>query len=73
MQTPAGVKIVSVQEVPYLTAGNQAGTKTQYRYMVGEYGPFTLSVTDAENTNANVNSKMQEKVNLLTGFGLKVS
>lgn len=73
MQTPAGVTIVSVTEVPYLTAGNQAGTKTLYRYKVGEYGPFSLAVTDAENTTGNVTSKMQDKVNSLTALGLKVS
>lgn len=73
MQLPQGVSIVSVTETPYLKANNQSGTRTTYRYTVGEYGPFSFSLTDAENTPATVQAKIQDRINSLTSLGLKVS
>ena len=69
MALPAGVKITSITQAPFISAGNQVSTQTTYRYTVEDHGPFTITLKGADDTPANVQMQVQQRINSLRELG----
>jgi hypothetical protein len=66
----AMVKIVSVRDTLGLDARTLLPTSAKVvTYLVGEHGPFTLSLKAEEYTPETVERKIQENINTLRGIG----
>ena len=69
---PPNVTLLSSQSSPYITPGNTTGTQTVYRFMVGEQGPFTVTLRGTDDTPANVQAAVTNRINALRELGVNV-
>jgi hypothetical protein len=69
MQLPDGVQITNVTESPKIGPGTQVTKQTNYYFTVQSLGPFTVQLSGADDTPANVRSAIEARVASLRAVG----
>jgi len=54
-------KVLRIRPTPLLTPLGEVERRTTVEYMVGEHGPFSFTLPDAEFTAARVKTEMDKK------------